>query len=525
MSKLFFPLFLLLVLIVTAATLITITQLPAYLFTETDNEYDDRSTRGVFFLIEQELLEQPISHWSKTIDQLALQFAYPLRLFKLGDPIFDQKDQDILNNNQLLKKVIDGAGIYFRRVQNSHNVIALSFNDSNMEEQHRDIQGPYYLILKQLKPLPVEQWPDKLQTLSQIFDFPIQRQALSSRNFSIKQLEWLRAGKILAIDENSNNETYIKWIDDTDQILAAGPLRIPHNQPAFLLGIGLLAISILAIALLCWAYPLWRDIRALTTLTSSLGQGSMKARLQLPRRSALYDLSQQFNAMAKRIQQLVKGHRELTNAVSHEIRTPIARMRFSLEMLEQSDTPKQNQHYLSGLYEDIDELESLVGELLTYARFERNAPMGQQESILLLPWLNELLRQAQAYAGGKTLKLDTEQCPPQQTLMCCPREIARVLHNLLRNGCCYALQEVRITVIIDGTISLLVEDDGPGIPLADRERIFEPFTRLEDSRNRATGGYGLGLAIAKRIVDAHKGSLFVQDSSLGGACFQVSFGA
>lgn len=225
--------------------------------------------------------------------------------------------------------------------------------------------------------------------------------------------------------------------------------------------------------------------------------------------------------MAERIQQLVNGHRELTHAVSHELRTPIARMRFGLEMLEQSEAPSQNQRYLSGLSEDIDELEALVGELLTYARFERNAPMGKRESIMLVPWLNELLCQAQAYAGNKGLQLDTERCPDQQTLRCCPREIARVLHNLLRNACRYAVQGVRVSVVVDTAVCIRVEDDGLGIAALDRERIFEPFTRLEDSRNRATGGYGLGLAIAKRIVDAHHGEITVVDSSLGGACFRV----
>ena len=188
----------------------------------------------------------------------------------------------------------------------------------------------------------------------------------------------------------------------------------------------------------------------------------MESRLQLPRRSALYELSQQFNAMAGRIQQLISGHRDLTNAVSHELRTPLARMRFGLEMLEQNTTTGKNQRYMNGLYQDIDELEELVGELLTYARFERNAPVGKQESIVLIPWLNTLQHQAQAYADNKLLQLNTEQCPDQQTIHCCPRDIARVLHNLLRNACRYAEHIVRITVIVDDGINILIEDDGSG---------------------------------------------------------------
>jgi signal transduction histidine kinase len=84
---------------------------------------------------------------------------------------------------------------------------------------------------------------------------------------------------------------------------------------------------------------------------------------------------------------------------------------------------------------------------------------------------------------------------------------------------------VRLSVIVNDGINILIEDDGTGIPAEDRERIFEPFTRLEDSRNRSAGGYGLGLAIAKRIIDAHHGKITVQDSALGGACFRIRLNA
>lgn len=520
MSKLFFPLFLLLVCVI-AGILIAIQQLPDYLLVEQQYEYNDLITRGTFHLIEQELHKQPVSTWPPIIDQLALQFAYPLRLLKLTDPLFNQVDRDTLKQDRMLYKEVDDAETYYRRALNSNFVIAFSFDVSYSEEEHRGAQGSYYLLEKHLHAFPREQWPGKLKQLSQQFGFPIQLQSLSSLNLDAGQIEWLRSGKIISFDEETNNYRFHKLIDDRDQILTAGPIRVHFNKIVFLLTIGLLAMSTLAIALFFWAYPLWRDIRALASLTDTLGEGSMEGRLQLPRHSALYELSQQFNAMAGRIQQLISGHRDLTNAVSHELRTPLARMRFGLEMLEQNATTGKNQRYMSGLYQDIDELEELVGELLTFARFERNAPMGKQESIILIPWLNALQHQAQAYADNKLLQLNAAQCPDQQTIHCCPRDIARVLHNLLRNACRYAEHRVHITVIVDDGINILIEDDGLGIPVEDRQRIFEPFTRLEDSRDRSTGGYGLGLAIAKRIIDAHHGEITVQDTPLGGVCFRI----
>jgi signal transduction histidine kinase len=525
MGKLLVPLFLLLVVVITG-TFFMLKQLPAYLLAEQEYEYNDLTTRGTFFLIEQELLKQPVTSWPQIIDQLALQFAYPLRLLKLTDPIFNQADRDTLNKDRMLYKEIDSAEIYYRRVLDSNFVIAFSFDVSNREEEHRDAQGSYYLLEKQLLTLPIEQWPEKLKVLSQHFGFPIQLQSLSSLNLDVRQIEWLHAGKIISFGAETNDYRFHKLIDNTNQVLTAGPIPVQFNNTVFLLTMGLLAMSLPAIALLFWAYPLWRDIRLLTTLTNALGRGDMQIRSQLPRRSALYDLSEQFNAMTERIQQLINGHRDLTNAVSHELRTPLARMRFGLEMLDKNKSLSQNQRYMSGLYEDIDQLEELIGELLTYARFERNAPMGQQETVILIPWLNKILDREQAYTESKVLQLNTEQCPYQQTLNCCPREMERVLHNLLRNALQFAVQVVCITVmVVDDEINILIDDDGPGIPANDRERVFAPFTRLEDSRNRSTGGYGLGLAIAKRIIDAHHGVITVHDSTLGGACFRIQLSA
>jgi two-component system sensor kinase ParS len=172
--------------------------------------------------------------------------------------------------------------------------------------------------------------------------------------------------------------------------------------------------------------------------------------------------------------------------------------------------------------DDLRELEDLVSELLTYARLEHPQIELVTEPVDTQNWLasavGALALEAEAngiechIAAGTVANIDIE-----------PRFMARALLNLLRNAIYYAQHRVELNVQLfpDGAYQLWVDDDGPGIPAIDRLRIFEPFTRLDESRNRATGGFGLGLAIVRRIAEWHRGTVMVVDSPLGGARFVI----
>jgi len=226
--------------------------------------------------------------------------------------------------------------------------------------------------------------------------------------------------------------------------------------------------------------------------------------------------------MAGRIQQLIDSHKDLTRAVSHELRTPISRIRFSLEMVQVSGNEPERLHYLQEIGQDIDELDSLVSELLIYARFDRETPDLNREERLLAPWLADTVHTSKTQFQQIVCTCRIARDAGAIKARIAPRFMTRALTNLIANAAKYARRQVIVSLEKKDRDCLIhVDDDGPGIPEADRERIFEPFVRIDSSRNRTTGGHGLGLAIVRRIVTMHRGRVWVEPSSLGGARFTI----
>ena len=225
--------------------------------------------------------------------------------------------------------------------------------------------------------------------------------------------------------------------------------------------------------------------------------------------------------MAERIAALIENQRSLTNAVSHELRTPLARLAFEVDLLRQDRSGARREHILQDMQADIDELESMVAELLVYARLERPTDdMMPQETIDARDWLGDTLAQVDHLAQARAVRCVVHgDCPPQVRLH--RRYMSRALLNLVQNAVRYASRLVHVSLAAraDGAYELIVDDDGPGIPARDRDKIFEPFIRLDESRDRGTGGAGLGLAIVQRVAAAHHGDISVHGSPLGGARF------
>jgi two-component system sensor kinase ParS len=283
-----------------------------------------------------------------------------------------------------------------------------------------------------------------------------------------------------------------------------------------------LSMVIGAVLLLLWALPVWRDLDSLRNATLRMGQGDLGVRARLSHFSGIRHVGESFNQMAERIAALVENQRSLTNAVSHELRTPLARLSFEVDMLGQEKFQAKREQILLDMRTDISELEAMVEELLVYARLERPADdIVKQETVDVRDWLGEALAQVahQADSRGVRCHVRDEGLPAHVQLH--PRYMSRALLNLVQNAVRYAKGriDISLTACPAGGFELIVDDDGPGIAPADRERIFDPFVRLDESRDRGTGGAGLGLAIVKRVAASHKGTIEVHDSPLGGARF------
>jgi two-component system, OmpR family, sensor kinase ParS len=275
-----------------------------------------------------------------------------------------------------------------------------------------------------------------------------------------------------------------------------------------------------------WARPLWRDLESLTAATARVGGGDFGVRADVGKGSLLSPIASAFNVMAGRVQALLQSHRDLEQGVAHELRTPLAQLKFDLELARASEAASDREQRFEAMERDVVDLEDLVSELLVLASL-RHAPPYSPREVPARALVDEVMRRAQdeMRASGRSVRIEALGDLPD-TLSCDAKSLTRALVNVLRNAVRYARSQVAFTVERAGALTVIrVDDDGPGVPARERERLFEPFTRVEDSRGRDSGGVGLGLAIVKSVAEWHGGTASISESPLGGARVSITFPA
>lgn len=263
-----------------------------------------------------------------------------------------------------------------------------------------------------------------------------------------------------------------------------------------------------------WMYPLWRDLRKLIKTTGDLhADGS----LQIPRlsqRSPLFGIASALESLSLNVKSLLQNQREFSGAITHEFRTPLARLKFALAD-DLGLSPKQMQE----VRQDIDELDQLIQEMLDFTKLDVHQPDLHIEDI---PLIDLCEQRADKFRNSTTHKITVRG--EHVMLTADGHYIARALDNLLSNAIRHARSTVEITLEQTvNTIIVHIDDDGSGIEEQHRASIFSPFYRPDAGRDRQQGGAGLGLAIVKRIQHWHKGGCCADDSPLGGARFTLSF--
>jgi signal transduction histidine kinase len=400
------------------------------------------------------------------------------------------------------------------------------------EYARRFMRGTITLIEDELFRHPRSSWQKKIKVLDEKFSYrlDIVERITLDQTLTPPQVAKLDAGDI-AIDHDG--EIMYHRLGTSSKVLVVGPLtasrsserseRLPLDLRLRLLTWSLTGV-IFGIALWFWVRPVWRDLEALRQTARDLGDGNFEARSS-PARSQLFaPLADTMNSMAERVQQLIATHRELSCGISHELRTPIARMRFALEMLSSTDEREERERLWAMMEADLEELDHLIDTSLTYARFEREAPEPHFSSVQFADWLSEEVESVRLLGRNLDITVDTSKLPENLSVDLDRKAMPYALRNLLRNAFKYANAHIAISAEIDQERILVhVDDDGIGIPPENREQIFSAFTRLDRSRDRSTGGYGLGLAIARRVLELHGGNATANAAPLGGARLTLSW--
>lgn len=287
-------------------------------------------------------------------------------------------------------------------------------------------------------------------------------------------------------------------------------------------------LLIVSIAIAMGAYPVVRKLtRRLETLSEGVkhfGEGNLSTRVHIRGDDEVAHLGHQFNAAAQRVQQLVESQKSLLANASHELRSPLARIRMCMEMLSAGPTPSSSSALKVEVERNIQELDQLIEEILLSSRLDalrsgKSVDLGQPERVELIGLCAE-----ECARVGAELQVSGAVQHCQVTGH--PRLITRLVRNLLENAKRYSNGAIDLYLEIPKSadcVQLRVCDNGPGVPEDLRERIFEPFYRLPGASERE-GGVGLGLALVKSIVLQHRGTVVCEDRPDGsrGACFTVT---
>jgi len=275
----------------------------------------------------------------------------------------------------------------------------------------------------------------------------------------------------------------------------------------------LIMLAVVALAVAVGSYPIIRRLtqrlEALRAGVERWGEGDLKARVDEAGHDEAACLARRFNRAAARVEQLVNSHKSLLANASHELRSPLTRIRMGLALLG----PQTDDRVRAEIERNIEELDQLVGEILLASRLDMaGAEIGTPEAVDLTGLAAEECARvgASLEVAGAALIVQGQ-----------PRLLRRVLRNLLENARRYGAGDVAIEMRVQDQFALVrVCDQGPGVPPDQRERIFEPFYRLPGASEQS-GGVGLGLALVKSIVERHGGTVRYEGHEGGGACFEV----
>jgi signal transduction histidine kinase len=310
-------------------------------------------------------------------------------------------------------------------------------------------------------------------------------------------------------------------------VLAAGNLEPVNDSVA---AVAAVLAAGLPVLLLLVAFTTWvvtgralRPVESIRTEVTAITNAELGRRVPEPAgNDEVARLARTMNEMLARLESSRDRQQRFVSDASHELRSPIATIRHELEVLIANPGDADIVEVATGLLGEDLRMQALVEDLLVLARSDEGTLALTRRPVDLD---DVLLAEAARLRSRGTVRVNATGLSAGQVLGD-PAQLTRAVRNLVDNAERHATSTVRLALTeLDGRVVLTVADDGPGIALADRARIFERFTRLDDARARRTGGYGLGLAIVQQVVSAHHGSVRVEDAPGGGATFTVDLPA
>lgn len=410
-----------------------------------------------------------------------------------------------------------------------YGVTALLFGNPLERIAREQAAAQIFLLEQYIDKAPADEWLPRLNKVREVSDFRLELLPLEDveKTLSDTRRAALHRGEIVL---DVADKAFLRRVDlhgeryvgSDGDVLRVSKLPIDIGLAV---KIEALRYVIVALALLVpiafWSRRHWRGLQTLSGAADGFGRGELGTRVALEPRSGLAPLALCMNRMAERIERLLEAQRSLLHSVSHELRTPIARLEFGLELLrDDAQDEEASRARIDALQADVGELNALVKELLDLSKLEQQQALPKERFALagaLRASAHAIMPSLAARQFDLELEDELGEVEGDRRLM------MRAFGNLLDNAAKYGRQRVLLRAQRGPSgIEVSVEDDGPGIPAAERNRVFEPFYRGNEE-DGPENGFGLGLAIARRALALHGVEIIVSDSALGGARFLTLF--
>lgn len=469
-------------------------------------------------LMTQQLASSPVAGRESLLARFSEQLGMQLSLKRIESVGLNYFEQARVERGTVL--VAEDPWRLRQRIPNDEWLLEATF----AAWSERQWQGSMILLGGWLASMPHEARADAIASLD-AGSWPLVLLSAPPSDLTPEQQFQLAQGGVLTrLVSDKLSLMLLYRLPDDNQWLQAGPTSRGDTLPANLhlpLLVGLMVVLSLII------YLIMRSIEArmarLELAATRIASGRLETRVKVESGDFLGRLGMAFNGMANQVQSLLRGQQEMIRAVSHELRTPVARIRFAVQMVEDMTDQPAIRRQLQGIDADISELDELVDEILTYARLGGESINGVELEMALVEcraMAERVIDTLSPLHQSLSLTLDGSA---EVELYAEPRYLQRALQNLVSNACRYGKSHVVIRLWDEPhLVRIDIEDDGPGIPPEARSDIFKPFARLDDSRARSSGGYGLGLSIVQKIMAGHGGSVTVDTSpTLGGARFTL----
>ncbi len=307
---------------------------------------------------------------------------------------------------------------------------------------------------------------------------------------------WVSFGPILEV----------RYVGFLKRIIVYGPILLLYTLAAWLL-----------------IWPIVRQHRELALAAARIADYEWKSRVKERSVPDMRLLARAFNQMAEKTERVVASQRMLLKSVSHELRTPLARLRFGVELFSEKEDRGAREDHIRNLAIDLSEMDDLIDELLTYAKFERKDSPSSPTPLVVSDILQSISGSEQrVQKTHRHVELSDRLIGMSQSVNLDKDAFWRASANLVRNALNHAESIVLLDAwVADDGLHVTVDDDGAGIPTEMRDKVFEPFVKLDDEKRGARKGSGLGLAIVKQAVERQGGEVKISSSSLGGARLEM----